>query len=147
MYNDEARLTAEGYELMAKAYAEMLKNKGFKIVSSDSLPSQEEISSLFETLSSIKAHLLMLGGFLSTGSFYSLNERHIKKLALIFDFQSQEFHSPRIYDKTKCFLSFLSKEFSLISQLLTLAEKTSFEEEIKKIIKERLSHLSQILAL
>ena len=89
----------------------------------------------------------MLGGFLNTSSFYSLNERQIKKLSILLDFTPESNNQSLPRDKTKCFLAFLSTEFELIKLLLEFAEKSNYESEIKKVIDARLTKLSQILSI
>lgn len=145
-YNDEGLLSTSQYEIIAKAYADALKKKRLKIVNIDDID-QGEVDKIFELLAQIKALLFSLGGFLNTSTFYSLNERQIKKLLIIFDREQLPIQSNKCRDKTKCFLSFLSTEFALINALLSVAEKTRFEGEIKALTSARLTLLSQILAL
>ena len=136
-------LSVEDYEKMAKAYAEMLRKNGIQFINIAEDVDQNVISNITK----IKSLLFALGGFLNTGKFYSLNERHINKLSIIFD---QDIPLPArlpYHDKTKCFLSFLSNEFALIQQLFSIVDKTRFDGDIKNIINDRLSLLSQILAL
>lgn len=146
-YNDEQLLDIAGFENMAKAYSAALKNRGFMIVQIDNDNYLETLTSVLEELYIIKNNLFMLGGFLNTSKFYSLNERQTKKLLVLFDKQLEQikFTAPR--DKTKCFLSFLSHECKLISLLLRLSQETNYEVQIKEIIEARLSLLSQILAI
>ncbi|MBQ8444184.1 MAG: hypothetical protein IJX25_02400 [Clostridia bacterium] len=146
-YNDEGLLSIEQYEVMAKAYADALKKRGLKIVNIDDEIDERDVDEIFDKISNIKSLLFTLGGFLNTSTFYSLNERQLKKLLIIFDKDTIPSHHVKTRDKTKCFLSFLSCEFALTSKLLTLSEKTNFESEIKGMIHQRLTLLSQILAL
>ena len=83
-YNDEQVLSLQDYEKIAKAYAKGVRN--FKIISLDNEETQKLIEPIFELLYSIKASLFVLGGFLGTSKFYSLNERQIKKLAIMLDY-------------------------------------------------------------
>ncbi len=144
-YNDEQLLNISDYEIMAKAYSSALKSRGFMIVQIDNDEYKSLLREIFEQLYNIRSLLFTLGGFLNTSKFYSLNERQIKKLALMFDFEEKPvpFKTPR--DKTKCLLSFLSTECSLIKNLIELADKTNFENQIKDIIRSRLNLLSEIL--
>lgn len=146
-YNDEQVLSINDYEIMAKAYASELKKRGFMVVQVDSGETKELAENLFEKLLKIKSLLFSLGGFLNTSQFYSLNERQIKKLALLFDANLSTPHISIPRDKTKCFLLFLSTEFSVIKNLIELAEKSNYESELKKLIDARLSLLSQILSV
>lgn len=146
-YNDEGLLSIEQYEVMAKAYADALKKRGLKIVNIDDEIDERDVDEIFDKISNIKSLLFTLGGFLNTSTFYSLNERQLKKLLIIFDKDTIPSLHVKTRDKTKCFLSFLSCEFALTSKLLTLSEKTNFESEIKGMIHQRLTLLSQILAL
>ncbi len=145
-YNDEQILNVSAYELMAKEYATMLKKRGFMLVQvgdEDGVLAGEVFSFLLKA----KSLLFALGGFLNTSKFYSLNERQVKKFAIMFEGVEcgEKITPPR--DKTKCFLAFLSNEFSLIKQITLLAQKSNFERELWDILSARLSLLSQILAV
>lgn len=146
-YNDNPILNINEYEIMAKAYASELKKRGFMIVQIDSDESKQLIEKAFELMLTIKSQLFALGGFLNTSNFYSLNERQIKKLSLLFDYPYPANKSVGKYDKTKMFLSFLSNEFLLIKTLFELSTKTNYESEITKMINSRLTLLSQILSI
>ncbi len=145
LYNDEQILSVNEYENIAKAYSNALKSKGFIIVQVDNEKNDVLIKEIFENLYFIKTLLFNLGGFMGTSKFYSLNERQIKKLAIILDFEEnvEIKKSPR--DKTKCLLEFLSTECLLIKNLIELADKTSYESQIKDIINSRLNLLSSLL--
>ena len=142
-YNDEQVLSLQDYEKIAKAYAKGVRN--FKIISLDNEETQKLIEPIFELLYSIKASLFVLGGFLGTSKFYSLNERQIKKLAIMLDYNDVPKVEPSPKDKTRCLLKFLADELILIKNLSNFAEKSNFERQIKDIIDARLSLLSQIL--
>ncbi|MCI8555012.1 MAG: hypothetical protein HFI85_00340 [Clostridia bacterium] len=144
-YNDDQLLNAGDYEKLAKAYSQALKSRGFMIVQIDNEESQAKIKEVFELIFAIKSYLFSLGGFLGTSKFYSLNERQLKKLAIIFDFDEQLPLKRAPRDKTKCLLNFLSTECLLIKNLIYLADKSSYEHQIKDIIGARLNLLSQIL--
>ena len=77
-YDDEKLLSIEEYEVMAKAYSQALKDKGFIFVQIDGRDNEEIIAETFNLLIKIKSLLFHLGNFLNTGHLYSLNERHIK---------------------------------------------------------------------
>lgn len=146
-YNDEQLMTINDYEMMAKAYASELKKRGFMVVRIDEERNFELIQYIFVDLIKIKSQLFMLGGFLNTSKFYSLNERHLKKLITLFDIATEtpSFSLPK--DKTKCFLSFLSTECDLLKKLFELTDKSNYESELKKIIDARLTILSEILSI
>ena len=144
-YCDEQILNIEEYEKIAKAYANALKNKGFMIVKATEEDNSALISEIFEQLYSIKALLFSLGGFLGTGKFYSLNERQIKKLEVLFDYSQNPTSKKVPFDKTKGLLSFLSCECKLIKNLIVLAEQSNYEKQIRDITDSRLTLLSQIL--
>lgn len=146
-YNDDQLLSIEGYENLAKAYSNALKSKGFMIVQIDSEADKILLNEIFDKLYSIKSYLFSLGGFLSTGKFYSLNERQIKKLSILFDYQRHDFKINPPHDKTKCLLKFLSTECQLIKKLIELTEKTSYETQLHDIINARLNLLSDILSV
>ena len=144
-YNDEQILNLNDYEKIAKAYAAALSKKGFTIAWLDSEDNTPIIDEIFARLANIKSLLFALGGFLNTGKFYSLNERQCKKLCIIFDHAIVSPSKKIPFDKTKCFLSFLSEECLLLKALISIAERSSFEAQIKEIIFSRLNFLSQIL--
>ncbi len=146
-YNDDQILSISEYEIMAKEYSNELKKRGFRLVQVDGNETRELIDNIFQDLFKIKSYLFMLGGFLNTGNFYSLNERQLKKLSIIFDWSGEVCQHRVVADKTKVFLAFLSTEAKLIKNLLSLAEKSNFETEIRKIIDARLNLISQILAV
>ena len=146
-YIDDKILNIDDYEEMAKAYASALKQKGFRIVHVDDLEVKEELEGVFNHLFKIKSCLFALGGFLNTSSFYSLNERQIKRIAILFDYQPQNKINHPCRDKTKCLLTFLSEEFLLIKKLIKLSEISNFDKQLKEIINARLSKLHEILAL
>ena len=137
-YNDEQILSVEDYEVMAKAYASTMKSKGFIFVQVDSSEVKALIEETFDYLAEIKNCLFIMGGFLNTASFYSLNERQIKKLRIIFDYSSPLQTFKLKHDKTLCFLRFLGLEAKLLKNLLSLAEKTNYETDLKKIVDDRL---------
>lgn len=146
-YNDEQLLNINDYENMAKAYAAALKQRGFMIVQMEDSYVDGLSREVMENLYKIKSCLFSLGGFLNTSAFYSLNERQIKKLSLLFE-QNVEptgYRPPR--DKTKCLLCFLSEECLLIKNLIKLAENSNYETQIKDIINSRLSKLNEILTI
>ncbi len=146
-YNDERILSAQEYELMAKEYAKSIKNKGFIFVQIDS----EEVSNLaeetFSYLAKSKACLLTMGGFLNTSSFYSLNERQIKKLRIIFDYDKPLENYKTKHDKTACFLMFIGLEARILKNLMQLSEKSNFERELKIIYQDRLTMLENIFKI
>lgn len=145
-YNDEQILSCSSYEVIAKAYANAMKEKGFIFVQVDNEKNRMLIDETFSTLSKIKSCLFFMGGFLGTGKLYSLNERQIKKLEIIFDTQL----APNKYifkpDKTATLLELIGHEAHLIKNLITLATQSSFEHEIMKIIDERLALTQEIFA-
>ena len=137
-YNDEQILSVEDYEVMAKAYASTMKSKGFIFIQVDSSVVKALIEETFDFLAEIKTCLFIMGGFLNTASFYSLNERQIKKLRIIFDYSSPLQTFKLKHDKTLCFLRFLGLEAKVLKNLLSLAEKTNYETELKKMVDDRL---------
>ena len=137
-YNDEQILSVEDYEVMAKAYASTMKGKGFIFIQVDSSVVKALIEETFDFLAEIKTCLFIMGGFLNTASFYSLNERQIKKLRIIFDYSSPLQTFKLKHDKTLCFLRFLGLEAKVLKNLLSLAEKTNYETELKKMVDDRL---------
>lgn len=145
-YNDEQVLSCSSYEIMARAYAEAMKEKGFMFVQVDNEKNRALIDDTFDTISKIKSCLFFLGGFLNTSKIYSLNERQIKKLEIIFDCEIAHNKYSFMADKTRALLEFIGHEAHLIKNLITLSSQSSFEHEILKIINERLSLLQDIFS-
>ena len=144
-YNDEMLLSNEDYKTLANAYAQELKAKNFMLIKIDDHTDQELVRQTFFHLHNVKTLLFSLGGFLNTSQFYTLNERQLKKLSIIFDYEYDHVQVKHTNDKTKNFLSFLSHEMQVIKNLIKLSEKSSFEDEINRIINSRLTLLSNIL--
>ena len=142
-YNDEELLSPNKYEEMANAYANALKQKGFMIVAIDDDKNAVFVKNIFELLAKIKLCLFKLGGFLNTSQMYSLTNRQIKKIEIMFDSALPEASFP-FFDKTKCFLNYISLECELIKNLIALKEQSNFEVELNRIVNDRLSLLSQI---
>ena len=145
-YNDEQVLSCSSYELMAKAYAEAMKEKGFMFVQVDNEKNKALIDDTFDVLSKIKSCLFFLGGFLGTGRLYSLNERQIKKLEVIFDCDIAHNKYSFKPDKTATLLEYIGHEAHLIKNLTTLSSQSSFEHDILKIINDRLSLIQEIFS-
>ena len=144
-YNDDEILSIEQYENMAKAYASALKQKGFMIVAVDKNQNEELINFTLDIFAKIKLTLFRLGGFLNTGKLYSMTDRQIKKMQIIFDKESQSQPQLPFSDKTQSFLNYISLESELIKNLITLKEQSNFESEINRIITDRLTLLSQVM--
>lgn len=142
-YNDEQILSCSSYEIMAKAYAQAMKDKGFMFVAVDNEKNKMLIEDIFDILAKIKSCLFFLGGFLGTSKLYSLNERQIKKLELIFDFHI----APNKYsfksDKTATLLEFIGHESHLTKNLIELSAQSSFEHDILKIVNDRLALMQE----
>ncbi len=143
-YKDEQILSIEQYETIAKAYCNALKKRGYKFIKVENEKNQELIEQTFITLSKIKTCLFLMGGFLNTSSLYSLNERQIKKLRIILDYESPLKPFQMKHDKTMCFIKLIGFESELIKLLLILEEESNFENEIKKMIDDRLTLFSTI---
>lgn len=146
-YNDDGILSVDAYEEIAKAYASALKQRGFMIVQMEDGYVDGLFREVMENLYKVKCCLFALGGFLNTSPFYSLNERQIKKLSLLFNTEMQEVNYRPPRDKTKCLLCFLSVECTLIKNLIKLAEKSNYENQVKDIISARLTKLGEILSI
>ena len=144
-YNDEKMLSVEGYENMAKAYSNLLKQQGFMIVKVDNEENKQLMDETLELITTIKAYLFRLGGFLNTGKLYSLTDRQSKKLEVIFDSKLPIVNHIQCFDKTKCFLNYLSYEFALLKNLIALKDQSNFESNILRIIDDRLVLLHKIL--
>ena len=145
LYNDEKLLTIEEYEVMAKAYNQSLKDRGFIFVQIDGRDNEDLAIEIFEIFSKIKSLLFHLGNFLNTGRMFSLNERHIKTFLTLYPSLTTSSHKVR-GDKTTCFLAFLGLESSLLSKLMLLSEQSPFSSQIDRIINQRLTLMSQLFA-
>lgn len=145
-YNDEQILSCSNYEVMAKAYAKAMKDKGFMFVQVDNEKNRALIDDTFDTLSKIKSCLFFLGGFLGTGKMYSLNERQIKKLEVIFDVNIAHNKYSFRADKTSSLLEFIGHESHLIKNLIELSSQSSFENELLKIVNDRLTLVQEIFS-
>ncbi len=143
-YNDEPILSMQDYESMAREYANALHKRGFIFVQVDDDATNKMVDEIFLYLGEIKACLFNLGGFLNTSSLYTLNERHIKKLRIMFDYEKPFINYKLKRDKTYCFLRYIGLECQLLRCLLALSEITNYEQEIKKLYEDRLTTLSNI---
>lgn len=147
-YNDEQILDVDSYAVIAKAYSDAMKKKGYKIIQVDTVKNSLLLEEIFETMLKIKSCLFFLGGFLNTQRMYSLNDRQLKKLAILFD---QSTPSPNRFefkkDKTKCFLEFVGLESGLIKNLIALAEQSSLDQEIYYIIDDRLTVMKDTFSM
>ena len=143
-YDDEKFPGIESYEQMAKAYSESLKKKGFMVVRIDDQKNKELIEQTMTILAQIKRLLFRLGGFLNTGKLYSLTERQTKKLEIIFDEICPKNFPINFNDKTKTFLEYISLEAKLTKNLIELMEQSNFENEILKILNDRLTLLGNL---
>ena len=143
-YNDEPILSLHDYEIMAKEYTSSLKNKGFIFVQVDNEEMNQLVEETFNYMSKSKSCLFMMGGFLNTSSFYSLNERQLKKMRILFDFEKPLKSFKLRPDKTTCFLKFIGLESRILKNLMILSERCNYEREIKQICQDRLTTLSNI---
>lgn len=146
-YNDEPILSLQDYEVMAKEYNKSLKKRGFIFVQIDNYEVEQLVEETFNLLANSKACLFVMGGFLNTSSFYSLNERQIKKMRIIFDYEKPLKTFRLKHDKTTCFLTFVGLEIRILKNLLLLCEKSNFEREIRTIYQDRISNLEQIFPI
>ena len=145
-YNDEPILSLQDYELMAREYASALHKRGFIFVQVDDAQTNAMAEEAFQVLAEIKACLFNLGGFLNTSTMYSLNERHIKKLRVIFDYDKPLATFKLRRDKTYCFLRYIGLECKLLKCLFALSQRSNYERELKKINEDRLTTLASIFA-
>ena len=142
-YKDDVILTIEQYENIAKKYSESLKKNGFKIIKVDNEKNKELINQILSLMSKIKSSLFRLGGFFNTSKIYSLNERQIKKMIILFD-TSLPIENLQFLDKKKTFSNYIILEFRLIKNLIELKEQSNFESEINRMLNERLTLLSNL---
>ena len=145
-YDDEKLLNIEGYELMAKAYSTFLKEKGFIIVKIDDKDVKQLVDKTMNLLSQIKVCLFRLGGRFNTSKIYGLTDREARRLEIIFDTKLPANFQINCNDKTKCFFKYLSLEFELIKNLIALKEQSNFEQEILRILNDRLSLLNLVFS-
>ena len=129
-YNDEPILSLQDYEVMAKEYNKSLKKRGFIFVQIDNYEVEQLVEETFNLLAN-----------------YSLNERQIKKMRIMFDYEKPLKTFRLKHDKTTCFLTFVGLEIRILKNLLLLCEKSNFEREIRNIYKDRISNLEQIFPI
>ena len=143
-YEDDKLLSIEEYEKMALAYAKANKERGGIYLKVEEVKNEALIEAIFNDIAMIKTCLFNMAGFLNTSRLYSLNERQIKKLRVIFDYEKplKTFNMRR--DKTLNFLCFVGKEASLIKNLIEISSLSSFEQQLLTIINDRLSLTSEI---
>ncbi len=142
IYNDEQLLNIADYEKMAKEYS--ANKKQLMIIQVDNEKNRQLINDTFDCLSKIKSCLFRMGGFLNTSKMYSLTERQIKKLGIIFDYERPLQQYKIMADKTNCFVEFIGLESLLIKNLIELGDQSSFEHEIRTIINDRLNLMNHL---
>lgn len=141
-YNDEPILTINEYENMAKAYSDALKERGFIFVRVDHEMNEQMLQEMFDLFFKINRCLFVLGGFLNTASLYSLTDRQIKKLRMLFDYNEVMPNYQIKPDKTSCFLKYIALEFRLLKCLRNFDGHTNYDAQIDKIISDRLIALA-----
>ena len=142
-YEDDKLLSIEEYEKMALAYSKARKNSEI-FLKVEEIKNQSLIDDIFDDMAMIRTCLFNMAGFLNTSRLYSLNERQIKKMRVIFDYEKPLKTCKIKRDKTLNFLCFIGKEASLIKHLIDISTLSSFEQQLLNIINDRLSLISEI---
>lgn len=129
-YNDFACPTPDEYEVLAKAYSNSLKEKGFVFVRLDNESVNVLVDEVFDLLFKLRASYRFLGSFMGADRFYDLNEEQIETMRNMFSYKQNRGFKMN-WNKTKCFLNTVSLENRLLIKLFLLAQKS---EEYDKLV-------------
>ncbi len=136
-YNDFVCPTPDEYEVLAKAYSDSLKEKGFVFVRLDNESVNVLVDEVFDLLFKLRASYRSLGSFMGADRFYDLNEEQIEVMRNMFSYkQNRGFKMS--WNKTKCFLNTVSLENRLLIKLFLLAQKSEEYEKLMGLCFQRL---------
>ena len=136
-YNDFVCPTPDEYEVLAKAYSDSLKEKGFVFVRLDNESVNVLVDEVFDLLFKLRASYRSLGSFMGADRFYDLNEEQIEVMRNMFSYkQNRGFKMS--WNKTKCFLNTVSLENRLLIKLFLLAQKSDEYEKLVGLCFQRL---------
>ena len=136
-YNDFACPTPDEYEVLAKAYTNALKQKGFIFVRLDSEGVNVLVDEVFDLLFKLRSTYSALGSFLGANNFYRLNEEQIDIMRTMFDYKHNRSFKMN-WNKTKCFVNSISLENRLIMKMLLLAQKSDEYEKLLGLCFQRM---------
>ncbi len=136
-YDDFVCPTPDEYEILAKAYSNSLKEKGFVFVRLDTESVNVLVDEVFDLLFKLRATYRSLGSFMGSDKFYALNEEQIKKLRELFSYKQNRGFKMN-WNKTKCFLNGVSLENRLLIKLFLLAQKSDEYQELISLCFQRL---------
>ncbi len=136
-YDDFVCPTPDEYEQLARAYSNSLKEKGFVFVRLDSEAVNVLVDEVFDLLFKLRSSYRMLGNFMGSDRFYSLNEEQIETMRNLFDYKQNRGFKLN-WNKTKCFLNAISLENRLLIKLFLLAQKSDEYEKLIGLCFQRL---------
>ncbi len=145
-YNDEALVSIDYIEEMAKAYNLSLKEKGFVFLNLEEEGKSLLLDEIFDILFKLRASYRFLRNFLGVNTMLELTELQIEKLRTIFDVENNRGYVVKT-NQTKCFLNVISLENQLILKMLLLSQKCQECEEIVSFIVIRTKTLSKNLEI
>ncbi len=136
-YDDFVCPTPDEYEVLAKAYSDSLKEKGFIFVRLDNEGVNILIDEVFDLMFKLRASYRAIGNFMGCDKFYSLNEEQIDLLRSKFSYKQNRGFKVN-WNKTKCFLNAISLENRLLIKLFLLAQKSDEYEFLVGLIFQRM---------
>ncbi len=136
-YNDFTVMSPDDYEVLAKAYSDSLKEKGFIFVRLDNEGEKILIDEVFDLLFKLRASYRVLGKFMGADKFYKLNEEQLELLRKKFDYKHNRGFRVN-WNKTKCFLNSVSLENKLSIKMFLLAQKSDEFEFLVGLIFQRM---------
>lgn len=136
-YDDFVCPTPDEYEVLAKAYSDSLKEKGFIFVRLDNEGVNILIDEVFDLMFKLRASYRSIGNFMGCDKFYNLNEEQIDILRTKFNYKQNRGFKVN-WNKTKCFLNAISLENRLLIKLFLLAQKSDEYEFLVGLIFQRM---------
>ena len=146
VYDDEKIANISQIENMAKAYSEVLKEKGFVFVNLDEVGKKLLIKEVMELLFKLRSSYRSMQNFLSSFSMYELTNRHIEEMRQMFLVEDNKGFFVKS-NNTKCFLNSISLENMLLTKLVFLSQKCDFGEELFSMILERTNLIASNLKI
>ncbi len=136
-YDDFACLKPDEYEVLAKAYSNSLKEKGFIFVRLDTEGTEVLIDEVFDLMFKLRSSYRLLGRFMGADRFYALNEEQLSLLREKFNYRQNRGFQIR-WNRTKCFLNSVSLENRLLIKMFLLAQKSDEFEFLVGLIFQRM---------
>ena len=101
-YNDEALISTDSIEEMARAYNLSLKEKGFIFINLEEEGKTILIDEIFEILFKLRASYRFLRNFLDSQKMLELTENQINELRSLFNVENNRGYVIKA-NQTKCF--------------------------------------------